>query len=292
MGDERPTTAKPVTGTVPEAAGRDQEPIRSAPDETSGKAEVGDGDDGQTEIAVRSGENSARLGVGATAATGSEDRATGHTEKVPAAEFEHIEEAGRVVTLDEIEGHVLRAIRYHEARARFLDLCRRWLDFSVVLLGAGAITTATGGENTTLGVVVGVLLAGIGALQLVAGFSERANDHTSLKRRFCGVLAEIMEARGEPPSERRLAKITKKWAAIWSDEPPTLHVLEAIAWNAARRAREYELDESTLIEIPRWHSWTRNLSSWESFEPLTRAERAARAAKGSPELKWWQRPKV
>lgn len=303
MGDEqRPETAEPAASASTAASGakagteagsggrRDQIPVRSS----SPEAMTGGKDVGQTEAARQSTvgepgsiEEGAGVCVGAEADAAEE--ASGAADESRAAT--DTAEIQGPLTLHDIEGHVLRAIRYHEARARFLDLCRRWLDFLVVLLGAGAVTAATG-EHTLAGTVVGILLAGIGALQLVAGFSEKANDHTSLKRRFCGVLAEIVEARGEPPSERRLAKITKKWTAIWSDEPPTLHVLEAIAWNAARRSREYDLDEATLIEIPWWESWTRNLSSWESFEPLTRAERAARASKASDGLRWWQRPRA
>ncbi|MEH3118868.1 MAG: hypothetical protein PGN25_15085 [Methylorubrum populi] len=290
MGDEqRPEAAEPAatsaSTTAPGAetgAGgrRDQVTVRPA----SSEAKVGGEHEGEGQADAGSPDHRGGLGPRATTYA---TEAADETDLTKTAT-----EAKGPLRLDDIEGHVLRAIRYHEARARFLDLCRRWLDFLVVLLGAGAITTATGGDKTMAGVMVGILLAGIGALQLVAGFSEKANDHTSLKRRFCGVLAEIMEARGEPPSERRLAKITKKWAAIWSDEPPTLHVLEAIAWNAARRAREYGLDESSLIDIPRWESWTRNLSSWESFEPLTRAERAERVGKASDGLRWWQRPRT
>lgn len=182
------------------------------------------------------------------------------------------------MTLDDIEGHVLRAIRYHEARARFLDFWRRVFDFLVVVLGAGAVTTATT-DYKVLGTVIGIALAAIGALQLVAGFSEKAGEHTSLKRRFCDVLARITEARASgADADRSLEKITKRWAAIWADEPPTMHVLEAIAWNAARRTREHDLDEDTLIAIGWWPSLTRNLSSWESFEPLTRGELAQRKA--------------
>ncbi|MDO9428409.1 MAG: hypothetical protein Q7T93_16455 [Methylobacterium sp.] len=280
MGDERPATAEHVAATVPvaEAAGRDQDSVRPSPDEAAGEAEVEGGDDREAKTAIRSDEGRARLSIGTTAATAPEDRTAGYTKEAAAAEFEHVEETGRVTTLDEIEGHVLRAIRYHEARARFLDFWRRVFDFLVVVLGAGAVTTAFNKDGLAI-TLIGVALAAIGALQLVAGFSEKAGEHTSLKRRFCGILAMIMEARGEGAvNPRQTMKITKRWAAIWADEPPTLHVLEAIAHNAARRSREFDLDEDSLIEIGPWQSLTRNLSSWEGFEPLTRAERAARKA--------------
>lgn len=274
-----PTASAPAS--IPEAwtgGRRDQVPLRS---ETA-EAVTGDRDDRQRQAIDGSQDHSRRHSAGA-AADAPED--PGEAD-VTAAQAEG------PLSLDDIEGHALRAIRYHEARARFLDFWRRVLDFLVVLLGAGAVSSATQGSAfwTT---VIGVALAAIGALQLVAGFSEKAGEHASLKRRFCGVLADITEARGEPElTSRRLAKITKKWSGIWADEPPTLHVLEAIAWNAARRSRERDLDENTLIEISPWQSFTRNLSSWEGFEPLTRAERAERAGKGGDGLRWWQRPRT
>lgn len=277
MGDEQhgsPDPAATANRTSSEAPRRDQDPLRPAASAASSETQVRGDHVGQAEAAQQATREGAGIDLGAPP-TEAADTGEAKPNDLPDGSSEAEEVTTRIIPLDEIEGHVVRQIRYHEARVRFLDFWRRAFDFLVVVLGAGAVSAAAG-EGTLAGTIIGISLAAIGALQLVAGFSEKAGEHASLKRRFCGVLAEITEARGEPDGgARRLPKITKKWTAIWADEPPTMHVLEAIAHNAARRSLEYKLDEATLIDIGRWHSWTRNLSSWERFEPLNRAERTA-----------------
>ncbi len=54
-----------------------------------------------------------------------------------------------------------------------------------------------------------------------------------------------------------------------------MHAVEAIAYNAAQRALLHE-HQDRLIQIPWFVNWTRNLYSWENFEPLTGKEREAR----------------
>lgn len=284
MGDERPTSAEPATsstaqaGATAAAAGRDQVPVRTTPS----AAEIGGGSVERSEIAEgqQSPHDVLRLGVGPTsrsAETRSDSEAS-DSKGGPRCDKEAYE-ADEVfegqMTLDEIEVHVVRAIRYHEARARFLDFWRRVFDFLVILGGAGSVTAAA---NTypAVATVLGVTLAAIGAIQLVAGFSEKAGEHASLKRRFCAVLARISEARTDPAAgPHTVAKIAKRWSAIWADEPPTMHVLESIAYNAALRTLRPDLADDDLIYIGPWESLTRNLSSWESFEPRTRGERVA-----------------
>lgn len=180
------------------------------------------------------------------------------------------------LSLDDVEFHALRAIRYHEARRRTLDLRRRWLDFLVVVGGAGATTSLIGSAGG-IAAGIGLVLAAIGGLQLVAGFGERAQEHEWLRRRFCEVLARVTEVKTSGGGDRDdLVGLAKRLAAIWSEEPPTMHVVEAIAHNAAERALRRDVLEDDLIEIGPWQRFTRNVSSWESFEPLTRREKRKR----------------
>ena len=59
-----------------------------------------------------------------------------------------------------------------------------------------------------------------------------------------------------------------------------MHVVEALAYNATKRALQRTVEEADLIEISGWQSCTRNLSSWESFAPLTPREKAAQRSVG------------
>jgi hypothetical protein len=193
--------------------------------------------------------------------------------------------------LDDLRFHTLRASRYHDARQRFLDFWRKVLDGLVIVLGAGTVTSMIGDDPNALPtVLVGLATTVIGVVQLVTGLGERAQEHSWLKKRYFEVLADIEEtlAKGSPTTAD-LARISKARSAIWGDQPPTYHVLDCIAYNAAKRSLD-NAPEGKLIYIGRWANLTRNLSTWENFCPETNDERAARKAAektARKNSKWW-----
>lgn len=263
MGDER--LAASAADTEPGRWGRDPDAGRPAA-ASAAAAEVGvsDGRGEPTGPEAAAQDQAAHGGgLGAGAATAGEADQT-----APAAS----EEEGRL-SLGDLEFHALRGIRYHEARGAFLDLQRRILDFAVVVLGAGAVTSLFAQSNAWAA-GLNVATAAIGALQLVANLGDKAQEHRWARKKFCDLLARITEAKQEgAPSPREMRKLTKRWSEIWGDEPTTMHVLEALAHNATARAINREVDPDDLIAIPWWRSILRNWLAQEGFEPLTPAER-------------------
>lgn len=264
MGDER----LQLRNTAAEA-GRGRDPhadrLASAP-EAAGEVSHGGGEPAGPETATET-QAPHRRGLG----TGPE--ATGEADEATSAAPE--EEAR--LSLDDLEFHALRGIRYHEARGAFLDLQRRILDFAVIVLGAGAVTTLIA-NSQFWGAVLNLSTAAIGALQLVANLGDKAQEHRWARKKFCDLLARITEAKQEGSlTPREMRKLTKRWSEIWGDEPTTMHVLEAIAHNATARSINRDVDPDDLIEIPLWRSVLRNWSAQDGFEHLTPREKRAAA---------------
>jgi hypothetical protein len=270
MGDERhAASAEPTAAADPKPRrGRDPDADRATAASATA-AEVGVGD-GREEPAGAEAATEAQTTHGGGLGTGPE--AAGETGETATTASEE----GRL-SVDDLEFHALRGIRYHEARGAFLDLQRRILDFAVIVLGAGAVTTLIA-QSPFWGAVLNVSTAAIGALQLVANLGDKAQEHRWARKKFCDLLARVTEAKQESAlSPREMRKLTKRWSAIWGDEPTTMHVLEALAHNATARAINREIDPDDLIEIPLWRSVLRNWLAQEGFEPLTPAERRVAA---------------
>lgn len=258
-------------GVGPSAGrGRDQDAGRATPAAAAEtEVRVGDGQEASTPTAAtvdpeRSSEDN-QFRAGTTAAASS------------------AETAQEGLSLDDLEFHALRAIRYHEARGSFLDLVRRTLDFAVIALGTTAIASLFA-ERSAGAVALNVATALIGALQLVANLGDKAQEHRWARKKFCDLLARVTEAKLEGAvTPREMRKLTKRWTEIWGDEPTTMHVLEAVAYNATARSLNREIDPDELIEIPPWRSWTRNILAHEDFEHLTPREKREAAAKAARE---------
>lgn len=261
MGDERRAATAPGTTPGPETGRRHPDAFGSAP---ATQTETVGGGDGEGEPATAAATaNPAGLSLGPE--TAAEATSPADTEAY----------APEKIDLDYLEFQALRGIRYHEDRGSFLDLWRRILDFCVVALGTAAVASLFA-EKSTGAVAMNVATALVGALQLVANLSDKAQEHRWARRKFCDLLARITEAKqDETVSQRDMRKLTKRWTEIWSDEPTTMHVLEAVAYNATARALNRTIDPDDLIEIPLWRSALRNWLAQEDFEHLTPRERRA-----------------
>ncbi|MBT9370304.1 hypothetical protein [Rhizobium sp. CSW-27] len=127
----------------------------------------------------------------------------------------------------------LRNALYHVARRGWLDGISRILNLAVIVGGtAYAADIAKGNTNATL--LLGMITAVIGALQLVFDFGGRARDHQLLQKRYYDVLAAIEENRA--PNLDDCARWKAELTRIYADEPPTLRALDAIADNQATAA--------------------------------------------------------
>ena len=75
--------------------------------------------------------------------------------------------------------------------------------------------------------------APLGALQLVFDFNGRARLHEGLQRKYYDLLADIDGVL--EPSDDQIVKWQSTLNKIYSDEPPPMRALDAIAYNAPCR---------------------------------------------------------
>src|SRR5215203_3370112 len=129
---------------------------------------------------------------------------------------------------DDLRFDAMRNAIYHTARRQYLDSLNRWLNFVIIVAG----TAAAGDLGKQFGVEA-AYLAGLtalaGTLQLVFDFSGRARTHEFLQRRYYELIAAISEPRGEEQIPRWEAELNR----LYSEEPPPMRALDAIAYNAA-----------------------------------------------------------
>ena len=95
--------------------------------------------------------------------------------------------------LQEVRHNALRNALYHAGRRRSFEFWNKFLNFSIVLLGAGS-TISVVGNIPHLAPYLGLAVAAIAAIaawQLVYDIAGRARDHQSLHKEYVAILAEM-----------------------------------------------------------------------------------------------------
>lgn len=127
----------------------------------------------------------------------------------------------------------LRNALYHSARRGWLDGWNRFYNLVVILGG-----TASAGKfiisGSTADLWLGLVIAGVGALQLVYDFGGRSRTHEFLQRRFYDLMARIDATLTPTPAD--CAHWRSEITLAAADTPPTLRALDAIMDNQATAA--------------------------------------------------------
>jgi hypothetical protein len=116
-----------------------------------------------------------------------------------------------------------------------------------------------------------ITLAGL--LDLVFDVSGKARLHASLRRRIYDVLAQTED------QTRSVAQLKEQALRIYADEPPCMHAVNALAYNAAMlsydRPQKYLLKVGLIRRTFRhWFSFAS--TRFKTFEELEAAKRVAR----------------
>jgi hypothetical protein len=146
-----------------------------------------------------------------------------------------------------------RGIWYHDDRERFFDRLHRFLMFAVIATGAGAgadLVKAVGWFDSKYLAIAGGL---IGAADIAWNISGKARLHAMLKRDAVNILERIV---GGADLQEVRAAIARSHA----DEPPMMHAINFMAYNAVQRA--HDRPESTCVEIGFIQKWLRH---WRAF---------------------------
>ena len=135
--------------------------------------------------------------------------------------------AGREATspVEQLRFDLLRSALYHDQRQQALARWHKALMFLSILLGSSAIA-AFGSQYPHVGQAAGLVVAIIGAAQLVFDFGGAARDHADLRRRFYALLSEA-----GPDCDVKV--VTAQMTLAFADEPPIVPRVNRKAHNAA-----------------------------------------------------------
>jgi hypothetical protein len=136
--------------------------------------------------------------------------------------------------------------RYHTSRQGWYEFCHRWCMFVVVMFGAGAVAEAAG-SGFHYSWAFAVISTGAGTLDLVFDFSAKAAQHARLQEKSYEIIAEIEQSIEDPAVVCR-----RGWAAmarIWAQEPKTMRVVQALAYNDTKEGTEKDVQDE-LIPVP------------------------------------------
>ncbi|MBO0661311.1 hypothetical protein J1C48_01870 [Jiella sp. CQZ9-1] len=177
----------------------------------------------------------------------------------------------------------MRAMRngvYHSMRRQFFERCERLANLAVLLLGAASVaqvaSATLGGQPSTL--AIGFLVTLVGGLQLVFNFGGRARDHALFQARFYALLSKA-ERKTDNPDELA-AEIESEMASFYGEEPPTYHVVNAIAYNAVQNSFGRS-DKGALLKIGFRQNllknlWPFSLHDLKTFDEIAQEQRNSR----------------
>lgn len=152
---------------------------------------------------------------------------------------EYDELHGSTTEYDKLLFGVRKSIRYHDRRVSFFERSHEFILFFVLIGGfagmAFALTSAFP-SNEKLGILPGLIVSTLAAIDLVVGTSRKAHLHDKMKLRFQNL--EIDMTHGSNKSGNT-AKWKKKRLQIEAEEPPVLRVLDALCHNELLRAMGY-----------------------------------------------------
>jgi len=140
---------------------------------------------------------------------------------------------------------VRRSVRYHVRRRKFFERFNLAVQALAVIFGSATIYAVLGqlGEAWAIGAAAVVTVTS--AVNLVVDTPRLARLHYDLARRFIELEREIVGADAQDGAALR------RWQAqrleIETEEPPVLHVLNAICHNELARAMGYPREELARI---------------------------------------------
>lgn len=162
---------------------------------------------------------------------------------------------------------LVRNAHYHEDRERFFARLHRVAMFIVVASGTASFAFV---RATPLWAGVTTLA---GLIDLVFDVSGKARLHASLRRRIYDLLAQSED------DTRPLPQLREQAVRIYADEPPCMHAVNALAYNAAMLA--FNRPQKYLFEIRPFYRIVRHWYSFTSAQFKTREEIELEATKPS-----------
>lgn len=153
-----------------------------------------------------------------------------------------------------VEFRCIRNAAYHEDMEAFYSRMHHRLMFVVVAVGTASIGASLASDSPYANIGTGVaVLAGL--VDLLWNVDGMARLHSSLRRRCYDLLARL-------EANERLESIRAEFVRIIADEPPAMHAVNALAFNAAVDAMGRPKGQKYKLAF--WQTWLRH---WWRFQP-------------------------
>lgn len=138
---------------------------------------------------------------------------------------------------------VRRSIRYHQRRRAFFDRLDQLSNMLSVIFGSAAIYGILERDYQALALIASALVTILASINLVVGSAQRARAHSDFSRRY----VELEKRMLGQPDEQVLHQVSAERLSIEADEPPVLHVLNAMCHNELMRAMGYKKEQLATI---------------------------------------------
>jgi len=138
---------------------------------------------------------------------------------------------------------VRRSIRYHQRRRAFYDRLDKTSNMLSLIFGSVAIFGVLQENAKTVALVASATVTVVSSINLVIGSAQRGRDHTDLMRKYVELEKRML---GEKSEERFLEVATAR-LNIEAEEPPVMHVLNAICHNEMMRAMGFAKEDLPKI---------------------------------------------
>jgi hypothetical protein len=138
---------------------------------------------------------------------------------------------------------VRRSIRYHQRRRAFYDRLDKTSNMLSLILGSAAIYGILQVNAKEVALIASAAVTVVSSINLVVGSAQRGRDHTDFMRKYVELEKRMLGAE----SEELLLEVKAARLSIEAEEPPVLHVLNAICHNETMRAMGFTKDELPTI---------------------------------------------
>lgn len=138
---------------------------------------------------------------------------------------------------------IQRSIRYHQRRRGFYDRLDKTSNMLSLIFGSAAIFGVLQEKYKVVAIVASAVVTVVSSINLVVGSAQRGRDHTDFMRKY----VELEKSMLGDATEERLLAIKEARLCIEAEEPPVMHVLNAICHRELMRAIGYSKKELPQI---------------------------------------------
>lgn len=159
---------------------------------------------------------------------------------------------------------IRRSIRYHERRKAFFYRIQSLVSFfAIVMAGVVIMDAVKDGVTPRWMIWVGVFAAVLSTLDLVIGFSKKADFHSKLQEKFADLEIDIITG---PSSGDVWLEYQKRRLIIEKDEPATYYAIDGLCRNELLMADRFspEEDSAHFAKINFFQKMTAQFFRWEN----------------------------